>query len=107
MGVFRNMQKGHDNDFDNGATELEEQYQKMFKKIARDFATIEDIGGLISQMNFLIEIIKRTNPEIAEELKEEVIVERENAVLKAMEYKSNLEKPRSKRTKYKDVSDGR
>ena len=33
MGIFRNMQKGHDNDFDNGGTELEEQYQKMFKKI--------------------------------------------------------------------------
>lgn len=107
MGVFRNMQRGHDNDFDNGENELEEQYQKMFKKIARDFATIEDLDGLISQMNFLMNIIKRLNPDILDDIQDEIITERESAVLKAMEYKSNLEKPRSKRTKYKDVSDGR
>lgn len=107
MGVFRNMQRGHDNDFDNGENELEEQYQKMFKKIARDFATIEDLDGLISQMNFLMNIIKRLNPDILDDVQDEIIAERESAVLKAMEYKSNLEKPRSKRTKYKDVSDGR
>lgn len=107
MGIFRNMQKGHDNDFDNGGTELEEQYQKMFKKIARDFATIEDLEGLISKMNFLVEALKRTNPDLVEDFKSDAITERETAVLRAMEYKKNLEKPRSKRTKYKDVSDGR
>ena len=61
MGVFRNMQRGHDNDFDNGENELEEQYQKMFKKIARDFATIEDLDGLVSQINLLMNIITLEN----------------------------------------------
>ena len=107
MGIFSNMHKGHDNDFDDGNKELEEQYQKMFKKIARDFATIEDLESLLSKMNFIMEIMRRSNPEIAEDFKEDAIIERETAVLKAMEYKNNLEKPRSKRNKYKDVSDGR
>ena len=107
MGVFSNMQKNHDNDFDNGSNELEEQYQKMFKKMARDFATIEDLEGMMSKMNFLLEVLRRSNPELVEEFKGDAVRERETAVLKAMEYKNNLEKPRSKRTKYKDVSDGR
>jgi|11_taG_2_1085331.scaffolds.fasta_scaffold00085_6 hypothetical protein len=107
MGVFKNMQKGYDNDFDSGENELEEQYQKMFKKIARDFATIEDLDNLVSRLNLLMTVIKRLNPEILDDLEGDIISERETAVLKAMEYKSNLEKPRSKRSKYKDVSDGR
>jgi len=101
------MQKGYDNDFDSGENELEEQYQKMFKKIARDFATIEDLDNLVSRLNLLMTVIKRLNPEILDDLEGDIISERETAVLKAMEYKSNLEKPRSKRSKYKDVSDGR
>ncbi len=101
------MQRNHDNDFDSGENELEEQYQKMFKKIARDFATMEDVNSMASQMNYLMSIIKRLDPDILNDIEDEITAERENAVLKAIEYKSNLEKPRSKRRKYKDVSDGR
>lgn len=106
MGVFSKMNKRHDNDFDNGEKELEEQYQKMFKKIARDFAMLEDIKQIASSMNAMLEIMRRINPEITSEFEEELVVERDNAVLKAIEYKNNLEKPRSKRNSYKDVNDG-
>ena len=107
MGIFSNMQKRHDNDFDNGEKELEEQYQKFFKKIARDFVLIEDLRRTINSMNSLIETIRRVNPEWAEEIEENMEVGSENAILKAIEYKNNLEKPRSKRRKYRDVTDDR
>jgi hypothetical protein len=100
------MNKRHDNDFDDGEKELEEQYQKMFKKIARDFAMLEDIKQIVSSMNAMLEIMRRIDPEVTSELEEELVAERNNAVLKAIEYKNNLEKPRSKRNNYKDVNDG-
>jgi hypothetical protein len=100
------MNKRHDNDFDDGEKELEEQYQKMFKKIARDFAMLEDIKQIVSSMNAMLEIMRRIDPEVTSELEEELVAERDNAVLKAIEYKNNLEKPRSKRNNYKDVNDG-
>lgn len=106
MGVFSKMNKRHDNDFDDGEKELEEQYQKMFKKIARDFAMLEDIKQIVSSMNAMLEIMRRIDPEVTSELEEELVAERDNAVLKAIEYKNNLEKPRSKRNNYKDVNDG-
>ena len=74
MGVFSNMRKGHDNSFDDGTTQLEEQYQEMFKKIARDFVMLEDLRKTVESMNTMIEVIKRVNPEWAEEIEESMFL---------------------------------
>ena len=74
MGVFSNMRKGHDNSFDDGTAQLEEQYQEMFKKIARDFVMLDDLRKTVESMNPMIEVIKRINPEWAEEIEENMEV---------------------------------
>ncbi len=107
MGVFSNMRKGIDNDFDSGETELEEQYQKLFKKIARDFALLEDVKQTLETINAFMLHLKRTNPELEKELNQHLEVGSENAILKAIEYKENLNLARSKRQKYRDVTDER
>ena len=107
MGVFSNMRKGIDNDFDNGETELEEQYQKLFKKIARDFALLEDVKQTLETMNAFMQHLRTTNPELEKESGQNLEVGSENAILKAMEYDANLNLARSKRQKYKDVTDER
>jgi hypothetical protein len=107
MGVFSNMRKGHDNDFDSGEKELEEQYQQLFKKIARDFVLLEDLRKTMHRMNAFISAVRRINPELAEEIEEDMEVGSESAILKAIEYKNNLEQPRNKRRKYRDVTDDR
>jgi hypothetical protein len=105
MGVFSNMQKGHDNSFDTGSTEMEEQYQKMFKKIARDFVLIEDLVGALSRYDSLIELLRKNNPELIAGLEDHIDSGSESAILKAIEYRKNLEQPRNKRQKYRDVTD--
>jgi len=107
MGVFSNMRKGHDNDFDSGDKELEEQYQQLFKKIARDFVLVEDLKRTMQRMNSFIDAVRRINPELAEEIDENLEFGSENAILKAIEYKNNLEQPRNKRQKYRDITDDR
>ncbi len=107
MGVFSNMRKGHDNDFDSGEKELEEQYQQLFKKIARDFVLLEDLRKTMNRMNSFIDAVRRINPELAEEIEENLEVGSESAILKAIEYKDNLEQPRNKRRRYRDVTDDR
>ena len=49
MTFFEKLRKKEDTDFHDEEKELEEQYQKLFKKIARDFATIKDVKDYVER----------------------------------------------------------
>ena len=68
---------------------------------------LEDLRKTMNRMNSFIDAVRRINPELAEEIEENLEVGSESAILKAIEYKDNLEQPRNKRRRYRDVTDDR
>lgn len=87
-----------------GATEhdeLEEQYQRMFKKIARDFVHKDDLASIMNEYTeYLFTII----PGLEDSLEDNGFQNKtDSAVNKALEYKENLKQPKHKRKQYKDV----
>jgi len=94
MGFYRKLNDKEDIPGGNESSSLEEQYQKMFKKIARDFVFKGDLKAILS---FLLEDL------IEDE--EEFDTQYNAAVLKAIEYRENLSKPLKDRKNYKDVID--
>lgn len=85
MSFYKNLKNKEDTDYDKDDDQIEEQYQKMFKKIARDFATIQDVK------------------EFAQDLASGYSIS--NAIEIARIYKKNLNKSVDKREKYKDIED--
>lgn len=98
MGMLSNLYQSKDATESIDDDALEEQYQKMFKKIARDFIYKDDFGAI---MSFALQDILNGN-EGEENFSRQVI---DSAVLKAIEYRNNLNKPLSQRRKYKDIID--
>lgn len=97
--MFNKLYKKEDTSFDNEDSHLEEQYQKLFKKIARDFVFKED---LVSSLNNLTQAINTLN----ENFKNiRLNSSNEGAVQKALEYEANLKKRKKDRTKYKDIDE--
>lgn len=72
---------------------LEEQYEKMFKKIARDFVTKDDLKDMMLEMLSLLSVVNASS----------ILDNEQNAIKLANEYEANLKKSSSNRKKYKDV----
>jgi hypothetical protein len=94
MGFYRKLNDKEDVSGGSEADSLEEQYQKMFKKMARDFVFKDDLRAIF---NFIFEDLIDND--------EEFDTRYNAAVLKAIEYRDNLSKPLKDRKKYKDVID--
>lgn len=77
----------------------EEQYQRLFKKIARDFVCRADLERSLKKIQDRIE----NGEELEEDVEEDSINATIGAILKAIEYKANLSLPKHKRIKYKDI----
>lgn len=97
--MLNKLYKKEDASFDNEDAQLEEQYQKLFKKIARDFVFKED---MISSLNNLTMAINSLN-ENFKDIKTSNASE--GAIQKALEYEANLKKRKKDRTKYKDIDE--
>ena len=78
----------------------EEQYQRLFKKIARDFVSRADLDELITTLIKKIVYSQQNQEELKEE---DVNSSRIGSVMKAIEYRENLSLPKHQRRKYKDV----
>ena len=92
MSLFNKLNNREDTESGKEENSLEEQYQKMFKKMARDFVFKDDLKAIIG---FLFE-----------DLDDNTIDEKfDAAVLKAIEYRENLSKPKKDRKKYRDILD--
>ncbi len=81
----------------------EELYQRLFKKIARDFIFVKDLDLLLDDFYERLQEAQRDNKKIS---KDEMRYYTYNSILRAMEYKNNLSSPKNKRKAYKDVPDG-
>lgn len=95
MGMFRKLLDKEDLESINTESELEEQYQRLFKKIARDFVYKEDLS----------EILTLIFGELFEDSDIDTRSRVDSAVQKAIEYKQNLTKPLNQRKKYRDIID--
>jgi hypothetical protein len=93
MSFYKKIRNREDTDFSVDAA-LEEQYQKMYKKIARDFVHKDDLVEILTE---LLEGLGLDNQGKMRSIK--------HAVLKSYEYKNNLERSLSKRRKYHDVDE--
>jgi hypothetical protein len=93
MSFYRDLREGRDSNFSQDEY-LEETYQKIYKKIARDFIHIEDFKEIMRDMfsEVLLDL------ELSLEL-------RRNAFLKAKEYEKNLNKKLSERKGYQDIDE--
>lgn len=85
MTLFKKLKDKEDTDFHDEDKELEEQYQKLFKKIARDFATIKDVKTYVesNESDYTVN----------------------NAIATAYEYKKNLKRKLSDKKKYLDIDE--
>ncbi len=81
----------------------EELYQRLFKKIARDFIIVDDLDVFLDSFYDRLIEVQKNNEKLN---KEQMKYYSTKSVLKAMEYKNNLSLPKRKRKKYKDVDDG-
>lgn len=102
MGFLNKLNQNITTSVTEEDTVLEEQYEKMFSKIARDFLTKEDFKDIM--MAFL-QKISLTNPTLVNSLISDPVVLsfEDNAIKKSQEYKENVRKPIHKRHKYKDI----
>lgn len=95
MGMFRKLLDKEDLSSINSESELEEQYQKMFKKIARDFVYKEDLSEIL--VFAFGELLEKSDIDTRSRV--------DSAIQKAIEYKQNLNKPLNQRKKYRDIID--
>jgi len=89
--------KGHSQE-----SQDEELYQRLFKKIARDFIYIGDLENLLDDFIEEIEDAQNENKALN---KNELKYYFSQSILKAVEYKNNLSQPKHKRKTYKDIPD--
>lgn len=83
-GLRRKDEVSQDND------QREEDYEKLFSKIGRDFVSREDLADILGK---IINAVPGLSVEVGNA----------KAVALATEYKDNLEKGQSDRKKYKDL----
>lgn len=101
MSFYRDLLNGK-NTGQSKELELEEQYERLFKKIARDFVSREDLKTILEDF---VEALKESNPQIKEALEEQELDfdEISNSRKISKEYSKNLLMPRIFRPKYEDI----
>lgn len=95
--MLKNLLNNEDNEYQKDDNDLEELYQRLYKKIARDFVHRDDLRESLVQTFLLFKALGIPIDETS------IDTFSEEAINQAIEYKENLSKPRNKRNKYKDV----
>lgn len=97
------QQAGNQDTVDNTeSSNDEEHYQKLFKKIARDFVYKGDLVSVLSNFYEKILQIQTSGEELNSK---EVEATATAAVMQAIEYRENLSLPKHQRKTYEDVID--
>lgn len=101
MSYYRNLLNGTSSS-QTRELELEEQYERLFRKIARDFVSREDLKVILEDF---VEALKESSPVLKEALEEQELDfdEISNSRRISKEYARNLMVPRIFRPKYEDV----
>ena len=74
---------------------LEETYERIYPKIARDFVTIDDLQALINELKVLVSVLGLPMPNLR--------VKNVNAMAQALLYKSTVEEGRDGTKLFKDL----
>jgi|APSaa5957512535_1039671.scaffolds.fasta_scaffold109992_1 hypothetical protein len=97
------QQAGNQDTVDNTeSSNDEEHYQKLFKKIARDFVYKGDLVSVLSNFYEKILQIQTSGEDLNSK---EVEATATAAVMQAIEYRENLSLPKHQRKTYEDVID--
>lgn len=101
MSYYRNLLNGTSSS-QTKELQLEEQYEMLFRKIARDFVSREDLKVILEDF---VEALKESSPVLKEALEEQELDfdEISNSRRISKEYAKNLMVPRIFRPKYEDV----
>ena len=101
MSYYRNLLNGTSSS-QTKELQLEEQYERLFRKIARDFVSREDLKVILEDF---VEALKESSPVLKEALEEQELDfdEISNSRRISKEYSKNLMVPRIFRPKYEDV----
>jgi hypothetical protein len=102
MPFLSNLNKGETLDSASDDTVNEEQYQKLFKKIARDFLTKEDFRQILSEVLSQLAV---SNPTALISISSSLSsLDDQNAAKSiAIEYEKNINTASNKKKKYKDI----
>jgi hypothetical protein len=101
--IFNDLAKGKTVKGGDKNSSDEEQYQRMFKKIARDFVHREDLKEILRELFLGLSLFDEGLDYILKDINIEKKID--NAIDKAIEYRENLEKPKHKRKTYRDIDD--
>ena len=101
MSYYRNLLNGTSSS-QTKELQLEEQYEMLFRKIARDFVSREDLKVILEDF---VEALKESSPVLKEALEEQELDfdEISNSRRISKEYAKNLMVPRIFRPNYEDV----
>ena len=98
--MLKDQADNNDTVNNNQESNDEEQYQRLFKKIARDFVCRADLEASLNKMLERIERGEQPFNELEEDTTYNGTL---GAIMKALEYRANLARPKHKRVKYRDV----
>ena len=97
MGFYKSLKDNQDTNLSDEERRLEETYEKLFPKIARDFMCRKDVEAIFDYLFLLIDLDNQPDNEKVRLIR--------HALLLAREYKLNLKRPIDKRKTYKDIDE--
>ena len=97
MGFYKKLKDGTDTSFSDEDRKIEEDYQKLFPKIARDFICRKDVEKILNNISFIVESEDNNFEQKVNSIR--------YALLLAREYKLNLKKPIKDRKSYRDIDE--
>ena len=102
MPFLSKLNKNETLDSASSENVVEEQYEKLFKKIARDFLTKEDFKQILSEV---LTHLAASNPSALISITASLnsLDEQNHAKSIALEYEKNLNTASNKKRKYKDI----
>ena len=103
MSFFGDLMKGESKALSE-ERRMEDHYEKIFKKISRDFVTKEDLKEILLD---LMERLMSADNDLYEAFSDEsIMTENEDGALKKVsEYKANQSRPIFMRRNYKDTGE--
>lgn len=95
MGFYKKLKDNESTNFSDEDRRIEEEYQKLFPKIARDFICRKDVEKMFGNIIALLEQENEIRPATPVR----------HALLLAREYRLNLKRPINDRKSYRDIDE--
>ena len=97
MGFYKKLKDNESTNFSDEDRRIEEDYQKLFPKIARDFICRKDVEKMFGNIIAILEEEGENQIRSATPIR--------HALLLAREYRLNLKRPINNRKSYRDIDE--